>query len=114
MRHSIRKYSTRPVTDALLEDLLTRAERTQTMGNLQLYSVVTTRSEEGKRALAPAHFSQPMVTSAAAVLTFCADYHRVTRWCEERKAAPGYDNFLSYTNAATDALLYCQRFCDLA
>ena len=114
MRHSIRKYSTRPVTDALLEDLLSRAERTQTMGNLQLYSVVATRSEEGKRALAPAHFSQPMVTSAAVVLTFCADYHRVTRWCEERKANPGYDNFLSYTNAATDALLYCQRFCDLA
>ena len=52
MRHSIRKYSTRPVTDALLEDLLSRAERTQTMGNLQLYSVVATRSEEGKRALA--------------------------------------------------------------
>ncbi len=114
MRHSIRKYSSRPVADELLEDLLARAERTQTMGNLQLYSVVATRSEEGKRALAPAHFSQPMVTGASVVLTFCADYHRVTRWCEERKANPGYGNFLSFINAATDALLYCQRFCDLA
>lgn len=114
MRHSIRKYSSRPVADELLEDLLARAERTQTMGNLQLYSVVATRSEEGKRALAPAHFSQPMVTGASVVLTFCADYHRVTRWCEERKANPGYSNFLSFINAATDALLYCQRFCDLA
>lgn len=114
MRRTIRKYSARPVGGALLEDLLARAERTQTMGNLQLYSVVVTRSGEMKRALAPAHFSQSMVTEAPVVLTFCADYHRVTRWCEERKAAPGYGNFLSFANAATDALLYCQRFCDLA
>ena len=27
---------------------------------------------------------------------------------------PGYDNFLSFLNAATDALLYCQTFCNLA
>ncbi len=31
-----------------------------------------------------------------------------------READPGYDNFLSFVNAATDALLYCQTFCNLA
>ena len=114
MRKSIRKYATRPVDDALLNDLLEQAERTQTMGNLQLYSVVVTRSEEKKRALAPAHFNQPMVTQAPVVLTFCADYHRTTEWALRRQGHPGYDNLLSYQNAATDALLFCQRFCDLA
>lgn len=113
-RRSIRKYADRPVDDGLLHSLLEAAERTQTMGNLQLYSVVVTRSEEKKRELAPCHFNQPMVTGAPVVLTFCADYHRTTRWCEERKAAPGYDNFLSFVNAAIDALLYCQTFCTLA
>lgn len=114
MRTSIRKYANRPVDDALLNRLLEEAERTQTMGNLQLYSVVVTRSEEMKRLLSPAHFNQPMVKQAPVVLTFCADYHRTTEWALQRKGHPGYDNFLSYQNAATDALLYCQRFCDLA
>ena len=113
-RTSIRKYAPREVRDELLYRLLREAERTQTMGNLQLYSVVITRSEKQKEALAPAHFNQPMVKGAPVVLTFCADFRRTSRWAEERNAKPGYDNFLSFINAATDALLYCQTFCNLA
>jgi len=113
-RRSIRVYSEQEVSDDLLNELLTDAGRTQTMGNLQLYSVVVTRSEEMKRRLAPAHFNQPMVMGAPVILTFCADFRRTTRWAEERKADPGYNNLLSYQNAATDALLYCQTFCNLA
>lgn len=63
-RTSIRKYAEKEVSEELLNRLLEEAERTPTMGNLQLYSVVVTRSEEGKKALAPAHFNQPMVTEA--------------------------------------------------
>ena len=113
-RTSIRKYASREVSDELLYRLLREAERTQTMGNLQLYSVVITRSEKQKEALAPAHFNQPIVKGAPVVLTFCADFRRTSRWAEERNAKPGYDNFLSFINAATDALLYCQTFCNLA
>ena len=80
-RRTIRKYSTKDVDNELLRDLLTKASRTQTMGNMQLYSVVVTRSEEGKKALAPAHFNQPMVTQAPVVLTICADFRRSTDWC---------------------------------
>lgn len=113
-RRSIRKYANKEVSNELLIRLLKEAERTQTMGNLQLYSVVVTRSEEKKRQLAPAHFNQPMVMGAPVVLTFCADFRRTSRWAEERKAVPGYDNFLSFINAASDALLYTQTFCNLA
>ena len=113
-RRTIRKYSRKDVSEGLLKTLLEQAEHTPTMGNLQLYSVVITRKEEGKRRLAPAHFNQPMVEGAPVVLTFCADFRRTTLWAENRKATPGYDNFLSFLNAATDALLYCQTFCNLA
>ena len=113
-RRTIRKYSNKEVSEQLLSSLLEDAARTQTMGNLQLYSVVVTRSEEGKEKLSPAHFNQPMVKNAPVVLTICADFRRTTRWCEERKAVPGYDNFLSFLNAASDALLYTQTFCNLA
>lgn len=113
-RKTIRKYKAETIDDALLTRLLAEAERTPTMGNLQLYSVVITRAEEAKKRLSPAHFNQPMVTGAPVVLTFCADFRRTSLWAEQRKAIPGYDNFLSFLNAATDALLYCQSFCNLA
>ena len=71
-RRSIRKYSDRNVSDELLNRLLSEAMRTQTMGNLQFYSVVVTRDSEMKQRLAPAHFNQPMVTSAPVVLTECS------------------------------------------
>lgn len=113
-RKSIRKYAKRAVEDDLLNQLLGDAARTQTMGNLQLYSVIVTRSAEMKQKMAPTHFNQPMVTEAPVVLTFCADFRRTTLWATNRQATPGYDNFLSFMNAATDTLLYCQTFCNLA
>lgn len=113
-RKSIRKYSDKAVSDELLNQLLQEAERTPTMGNLQLYSIIITRSKEGKEALSPAHFDQPMVMGAPVVLTICADFRRTTLWAKQRKANPGYDNFLSFINASADALLYTQTFCNLA
>jgi FMN reductase [NAD(P)H] len=112
-RRSIRRYADREVPDELLDRLFHEAARTQTMGNLQLYSVVVTRSEEMKARLAPAHFNQPMVTQAPVVLTICADFNRTSQWARCRKAEPGYDNFLSFQNAAIDALLYTQTLCNL-
>lgn len=112
-RRTIRQYSNREVSQELLNRLMTEASRTQTMGNLQLYSVVVTRSEEKKRQLAPAHFNQPMITQAPVVLTICADFNRTSVWARNRKAVPGYDNFLSFINASIDALLYTQTLCNL-
>ena len=112
-RRTIRTYSDQPVSDELLNRLLSEAARTQTMGNLQLYSVVVTRSQEVKEQLAPAHFNQPMATQAPVVLTVCADFNRTSQWARCRQAKPGYDNLLSFMNAATDALLYAQTLCCL-
>ena len=112
-RRSIRKYSDQAVSDELLNRLMNEAARTQTMGNLQLYSVVVTRSAEMKAKLAPAHFNQPMVTEAPVVLTICADFNRTSSWARCRKAEPGYNNFLSFMNADIDALLFTQTLCNL-
>ena len=112
-RRTIRKYADRDVSETLLNRLMTEAARTQTMGNLQLYSVIVTRSDEMKAKLSPVHFNQPMVKEAPVVLTICADFNRTSFWAKCRKAEPGYDNFLSFINAATDALLYTQTLCNL-
>ena len=113
-RRTIRKYKQEDVDTALLKELLEEAFRASTMGNMQLYSVVVTRELEMKAKLAPTHFNQPMVMGAPIVLTFCADFNRFSKWCRCRKAEPGYDNFISFLNAASDALLVTQNFCTLA
>ena len=113
-RRTIRKYSGKDVPHELISSLLETASRAATMGNMQLYSVVVTRDEKNKEALSPLHFNQPMVKGAPVVLTFCADFNRFSAWCEQRKAVPGYDNFLSFLNAASDTLLLTQNFCTLA
>lgn len=114
LRRTIRRYQQRDVDEGLLDDLLFVASRVSTMGNMQLYSVVVTRDMEKKTLLSPAHFNQPMVKEAPVVLTFCADFNRFSKWCVQREAQPGYDNFLSFMNAATDTLLLAEKFCSLA
>ena len=113
-RRTIRKYKQEDVAATLLNELLEEAFRASTMGNMQLYSVVITREPEMKAKLAPTHFNQPMVKGAPVVLTFCADFNRFSKWCRCRKAEPGYDNFISFLNATSDALLVTQSFCTLA
>ena len=113
-RRTIRKYKIDDVSAELLNQLLEESFRASTMGNMQLYSVVVTRDKEMKEKLAPAHFNQPMVTKAPVVLTFCADFNRFSKWCRCRQAEPGYDNRISFLNAASDALLVTQNFCTLA
>ena len=113
-RRTIRKYKSQDIPEELLNSLLEEASRASTMGNMQLYSAVITRSEEMKSKLAPMHFNQPMVIGAPVVVTFCADFNRFSLWCKQRKAEPGYDNFLSFINALSDALLFTQNFCTLA
>lgn len=113
-RRTIRKYKNQDIPADMLDSLLEESFRASTMGNMQLYSVVITRDAEMKKKLAPAHFNQPMVTSAPVVLTFCADFNRFSLWCRQRKAEPGYNNFISFLNATADTLLVTQNFCTLA
>ena len=88
-RRTIRKYLPKDINPSLLNDLLETSFRASTMGGMQLYSVIVTRDAEMKEKLSPAHFNQPMVKNAPVVLTFCADFRRFSKWCEQRKAVPG-------------------------
>jgi hypothetical protein len=76
---------------------------------MQVYSIVVTTETSLKEQLWESHFKQPMVKQAPVILTFCADFNRFNRWCEQRDAKPGYNNFLSFITAAIDALLAAQN-----
>jgi len=113
-RRTVRKYEGRDIESILLDRILTAGTRASTTGNMQVYSIIVTRDAAMKERLALAHFSQPMVTEAPVVLTFCADFNRFNKWCRQREASPGYDNFLSFMTAAIDALLVAQTVCNAA
>lgn len=106
---TIRKYKEAAVEEDTIREILEAGCRASTTGNMQLYSIVITREEAGKKALATCHFNQPMVINAPVVLTFCADFNRFNKWCKLSTAEPGYDNFLSFITAAIDALLVAQN-----
>lgn len=113
-RRTIRRYSNKEIPTDLLEDLLLKASHSPTTGNMQLYSAVITRDADAKHKLAPAHFNQPQVEGANVVITFCADFYRFSRWCEERDAQPCYDNLQSLMAAMIDTIAFAQQFNTLA
>ena len=113
-RRTIRRYTEQAIPETLLNELLEVAARASNTGNMQLYSVVVTRDKAMKERLAPAHFNQPMITSAPVVLTFCADANRFVKWAEQRKAVAGFDNFQTFIASTIDAMLFAQSFCTAA
>ena len=108
---TIRNYKSDPVDEKILDKILEAGFRASTTGNMQVYSVIVTKDEEKRKELCKLHFNQKMVEQAPVLLTFCADFNRFNKWCRQRKAEPGYDNFLSFFTAAIDALLVAQNAC---
>lgn len=106
---SIRKYKPDPIPEAMLEQILACALRASSSGNMQTYSVIVTTDPDLKRELLSPHFDQPMVTEAPALLTFCADFHRMRRWLALREAPDNFDNFMSFMIATLDATLASQN-----
>jgi len=106
---SIRKYTPDPVENSKLEIILEAATRASNTGNMQAYSIIVTRDPETREKLWEAHFKQNMVLEAPVHLTFCADFNRFSKWCEQRRADPGYDNFLSFLTGAIDAIIASQN-----
>lgn len=108
---SVRAYADKDISEDLLDELINASCRASNTGNMQLYSIIATRDKQLKEKLAPCHFNQKMVTEAPVVLTFCADLNRFEKWCDQRNAQHGYDNFQSFYWATIDAILAAQNFC---
>jgi len=108
---SVREYADKEIPVEVLNKVLEAASRASNTGNMQIYSVVVNTDKEMIAKLAPTHFCQPAITNAKAVLTFCADINRFKIWCKNRNAEAGFDNFLTFMTAATDAIIAAQNAC---
>ena len=108
---SVREYADKEIPESVLTKVLEAASRASNTGNMQIYSIIVNTDKEMIAKLAPTHFCQPAITNAKAVLTFCADINRFKIWCENRNAKAGFDNFLTFMTAATDAIIAAQNAC---
>jgi nitroreductase len=106
---SIRKFKPDEINKKVLLEILEAGIRASTTGNMQVYSMIISTERLIKEKLWEAHFKQNMVLQAPVIITFCADFNRFNKWCLQRKATPGYDNYLSFFTAAIDALLVAQN-----
>lgn len=114
-RRTVRAYDpTREIDPSLIRSLIAKAAHAPNTGNMQLYSAILTTTPDEISALAPAHFSQPAITGAKAVLTFCLDLRRYHTWCELSGAQPGLNNLQGYTWAVMDTAIFAQQFVTLA
>lgn len=113
-RTTVRNYSSKIIDNELLNDMLEAAAHAPTTGGMQLYSVIVTENEEMKQRLMPCHFNQPMVAQAPVVLTFCADFNRFVKWCQQRNSEPGFDNLQSLMSAILDVTIFAQQFNTIA
>lgn len=113
-RRTCRFFKKGSISPVEIENIISKAAKAPTCGNMQLYSVIVTTEEEKKAGLANFHYNQPASTTAPVILTVCADFNRFTKWCEANNAKPGYDNFHSFITALIDALIFTQQIVTIA
>ena len=111
LHRTIRKYKATAVADDILTDILESGIRSSNTGNMQLYSIIVTRSIDKKADLAPFHFNQPMVKEAPLILTICFDVNRFKSWCLLNNANVDFTGLLWLLNGTIDSSILAQNIC---
>ena len=76
-RVSVRKFSDRPVSEAVVEAILKASFRAPTSSNIQSYSVVVVRDQAVREKLYPITGNQKHILTAPVFLAFCADLSKI-------------------------------------
>lgn len=79
---SIRKFTTDPIEEELIESIVGAGLSAATSSNLQGATVIRVRNPETRAAIATLAGGQSYVESAAAFFVWCADLHRSAVACE--------------------------------
>lgn len=113
-RKTVRNFKSDKIDINELKDIIFKASKAPTCGNMQLYSIIVTQEYENLKKLAALHYNQPAASTAPLILTICADFNRFTKWCKINNADAGYNNFHSFVTAMTDAVIIAQQIVTIA
>mgnify|MGYP001561059862 CR=1 FL=1 len=75
-RQSIRRFTSQPVSDAAIRQIVAATNRAPSAGNLQAYQIYIVKEASVRRRLDAVSGSQGPVAQAPVVLVFCAMPHR--------------------------------------
>ncbi len=107
---SIRKFTTEPIGDAMLQSIVEAGQAASTSSYIQAVSVVRVRQAKQRSAFAELAGGQPYIETAAEFLVFCADLHR-----NRNRVEAASDNHADYswveqfTAATVDVALFAQN-----
>ncbi|MCL2450237.1 MAG: nitroreductase family protein, partial [Polyangiaceae bacterium] len=107
---SVRDYSSRPVSEAILQVLVAAAQSAASSSNLQLWSVVAVRDAHRKAALAAVGSGQKHIVQCPLFLAWVADHQRIATIAHQRGLAPdGLEYLEMLVMAVVDAALAAQN-----
>jgi FMN reductase [NAD(P)H] len=109
-RRTHRRYSDKPVPEALIDLLLAASFSASSKSDFQQASVIKLKNLK-KRAAIAAHFtSMPWIGTSPVFLVFCADPRRLEEICRLRGHPKPQRNLEAFLNASVDAALAMQTF----
>ena len=106
---SVRQFTSKPVADDVLNEIVRCGSRASNTGNMQLYSVIATHEEPLRSELCQLHFGQ--CATAPLWLTICTDVNRYHHYCRVNGCDEPFSNLLWFTSALIDASLFAQNLC---
>jgi FMN reductase (NADPH) len=106
---SVRQFKAIPVSQEMIETIVSAAQRASTSSNLQTYSVIVTTESENLEKLAIISSNQEHVRTAPVFLTWCADLARLQKVCLMRNYEQNTSFFENFLIAAVDAVLAAQN-----
>lgn len=86
-RRSIRKYTSEPVTEAEVRQLLEAAMAAPSANNRQPWHFILVRDKQTKVRLAKAHRWSGMIAEAALAIAVCGEKRRSRHWVQDTSAA---------------------------
>lgn len=106
---SIRRYTERPIDDALLHDLIRAGQSAASTNFIQAYSIIRVRDEDTRREISLAAGDQRWVREAAEFLVMCADLRRVARALEKTGTPPLEGHTEHFIAASLDVAFMAQN-----
>ena len=105
---SIRKFTSQPIDEALLFDLLRAGQGAATSSFLQGTSVIRVRNAETRKAIAEVAGGQRYIETASEFLVFCADLKRPANCCAQHDVEFEGDYTEQFIIATVDVALMAQ------
>ena len=106
---TVRKYKDKEIPQEVLDRILECGIRGSNTCNMQMYSIIVTRTPEMKARLAALHYGQG--STCDTYLTICVDVNRYHHWTRQRGCDEPYNNFLWLRCGTVDATICAQNIC---